>query len=100
MRRLSAEQFRDALAGLTGIGYSSPVAEVPQIESEQTKFAPPVPLKWIWNDPLAAEKAKAGHIYFRKTIQLSDLPADAKAVVICDNSFTLFVNGQAPIYSQ
>ncbi|MCX6922226.1 MAG: DUF1553 domain-containing protein, partial [Verrucomicrobia bacterium] len=94
VRRLSAEQFRDALTCVTGIGYASPAAEVPLVESEQARFAPPIALKWIWNDPLAAEKARPGHVYFRKTIQLSHLPADAKAVVICDNSFSLFVNGQ------
>ncbi len=94
VRRLSAEQFRDALTSLTGIGYSSPVAEVVPSESEQKKFAVPIPVKWVWNDAQAAEKAKAGHVYFRKTIQISTPPADATAVVMCDNSFTLFVNGQ------
>ncbi len=39
VRRLSAEQFRDALTCLTGIGYSSPVAELPKVESEQEKLA-------------------------------------------------------------
>ena len=40
------------------------------------------------------EKAKAGHVYLRKTIVLGDVPVDATAAVICDNSFTLFVNGE------
>ena len=94
VRRLSAEQFRDALTRLTGAGYSSPVAEMTPSESEQKKFAPPVALKWIWNDPHAATKAKAGHVYFRKLVRLSEVPADATAVVFCDNSFTLFLNGR------
>jgi mono/diheme cytochrome c family protein len=42
VRRLSAEQFRDALTCLTGIGYSSPAAEITPGESEQKRFAPPV----------------------------------------------------------
>ena len=94
VRRLSAEQFRDALTRLTGAGYSSPAAEVTPSESEQKKFAPPVAVKWIWNDPHAADKARAGHVYFRKTIHLAEVPADATAAVICDNSFTLFLNGR------
>src|SRR5205823_900796 len=93
VRRLSAEQFRDALASVTGIGYSSPAAEVVPSETEQKKFALPIPIVFIWNDTNAAEKAKAGHVYFRKTVQLPEPPSDATAVVVCDNSFTLFVNG-------
>src|SRR5205814_5564342 len=68
-------------------------AEVTPSESEQKRFALPFPIHWIWNDANAAEKAKAGHVYFRKTIQLATVPEDATAVVVCDNSFTLFVNG-------
>jgi len=94
VRRLSAEQFRDALTRLTGAGYPAPAAEVTPSESEQKEFAPPVALKWIWNDPHAADKAKAGHVYFRKTIRLVEVPVDATAAIICDNSFTLILNGR------
>jgi hypothetical protein len=94
VRRLSAEQFRDALTAITRFGYSSPVAEVTPTASEQKRFAPPVHPQWIWNDPRAAEKTKAGHVYFRKTIQLAAVPTDAMAFVTCDNSFTLYVNGK------
>ena len=94
VRRLSAEQFRDALTALTGAGYSSPAAEVTPTESEQKKFAPPVAVKWVWNDAHAAEKARPGHVYFRKTVHLTEVPADATAAVICDNSFTFFLNGR------
>ena len=94
MRRLSAEQFRDALTAITGFGYSSPAAEVTPTASEQKRFAPPVHPQWIWNDSRAADKAKAGHVYFRKTIRLERVPNDAMAFVTCDNSFTLYVNGK------
>ncbi len=94
VRRLSAEQFRDALTSLTGIGYSSPLAEITPTQSEQKRFALPIPVSWIWNDPNAADKAKAGHVYFRKTVKLTAVPEDATAVVTCDNSFVLFVNGR------
>ena len=94
VRRLSAEQFRDALTSLTGIGYSAPAAEVIQRPSEQKQFAPPIAVKWIWNDPHAAEKARPGHVYFRRMIHLAKVPTDATAAVMCDNSFTLFLNGR------
>jgi hypothetical protein len=93
VRRLTAEQFRDALTSLTGIGYSAPAAEVIPSESEQKKFALPISPVWIWDEAHAADKAKPGHVYFRKTFQLPSIPPDGTAVIICDNSFTLFVNG-------
>ncbi len=94
VRRLSAEQFRDAVTSLTGIGYSSPAADIVPSETEQKKYTPSVAIKWIWNDPHAAEKAKAGHVYFRKTVLVTNALAQATAVVLCDNSFTLYVNGR------
>jgi len=93
VRRLTAEQFRDALTSLTGVGYSAPAADVTASPTEQKQFALPMAPVWIWDDPNAADKTRAGHVYFRKTINLGAVPGDATAVVICDNSFTLFVNG-------
>jgi hypothetical protein len=94
VRRLSAEQFRDALTSLTGIGYPSPLAEVVSVEPEQKRFALAVPISWIWNDSHAAEKTKAGHVYFRKTVKLNTVPEDATAVMTADNTFTFYVNGK------
>jgi mono/diheme cytochrome c family protein len=94
VRRLSAEQFRDALTSITGVGYPSPLAEVVPVEPEQKRFALAAPLSWIWNDSHAAEKAKAGHVYFRKTVKLDKVPEDATAVMTADNTFTFYVNGK------
>ena len=62
MRRLSAEQFRDALTRLTGDGYSSPAAEITLSESEQKRFAPPMPGKvraaLVAADPLMVALAR------------------------------------------
>lgn len=93
VRRLSAEQFRDALTALTGIGYGAALAELEPGPLEEQKYElNPIP-KWIWNDTNAAVKARAEHVYFRKTIVLEEIPTDARALVMADNSFTLFVNG-------
>jgi hypothetical protein len=94
VRRLSAEQFRDALTSLTGVGYPSPLADVVSVEPEQKRFALAVPIFWIWNSTNAAEKTKAGHVYFRKSVKLSTVPEDATAVMTADNTFTFYVNGK------
>jgi hypothetical protein len=93
VRRMTAEQFRDALASLTGAGYAAPEASVETSEAVQKKFGPKLKARWIWNDPGAAHNAKAGSICLRKTVRLRALPDQADALVYCDNSFELFVNG-------
>src|SRR5258708_6793521 len=75
VRRMSAEQFRDALSSLTRVGYASPAAEVTSSPTETKKFSIPIPVQWIWNEQDAAEKARPGHVYFRKKITLSAVPA-------------------------
>jgi hypothetical protein len=94
VRRLSAEEFRDALTTLTGVGYPTADADIGLGESAKRKFGPIGNPKWIWNDRHAATSAKVGSIYTRKTIDLAATPSEAVALVVCDNSFELFVNGQ------
>jgi hypothetical protein len=93
VRRMTAEQFRDALASLTGAGYAAPEARVETSEAVQKEFGPKFKARWIWNDPGAATNAKPGNIYLRKTVRIRTLPDQADALVYCDNSFELFVNG-------
>ena len=94
VRRLSAEQFRDALTSLTGVGYGTSLAETAPDAAIEKKYAlNPIP-KWIWDDKDAATKAKAEHVYFRKTVTLTEIPTDAKALASADNIFTLYVNGR------
>jgi hypothetical protein len=93
VRRMNAEQFRDALTALTGVGYGTPDAEVDATAGTEPKDKPFSTVKWIWNVKDAAERTKAEHLYFRKSVNLVHAPTDARAVVACDNKFTLFVNG-------
>jgi mono/diheme cytochrome c family protein len=93
VRRMTAEQFRDALTTLTGAGYSAPDAQVAMGDSVKKKFAPKLKAQWIWNVPGAATNAKAGSIYLRKSLHLAVLPEQADALVFCDNAFELYVNG-------
>ena len=97
VRRMSAEQFRDALTSLTGIGYAKPDAQADWLAgvppTSKAQFATMDP-KWIWSSPNGASQAKAEIVYFRRKIVLTKVPEAAVAVAAADNSFTLFVNGQ------
>lgn len=96
VRRLSAEQFRDALGALTGVWNKEPakginlaVATSPAAESN----ALPATVKWIWSEADAASKGKAETIYLRREFTLDAAAKEAWAVAACDNSYTLYVNG-------
>ena len=54
----------------------------------------PVAPKWLWNQATAAQNAPTGTVYFRKEIWLAEQPTEAYVVASCDNSFTLYINGQ------
>jgi mono/diheme cytochrome c family protein len=94
VRRMSAEQFRDALGELTGVWYDQPAA---QIDYTLGRSAPPpksaVAAKWIWNTASAATAAKPGTVYFRKKFKLENVPSRALAFVAADNRFTFYING-------
>src|SRR5688572_10875048 len=94
VRRMSAEQFVDSLGCLTGVWHSQPAGEFDFtcLDFGPTKLDPAV--KWIWSDAAAATKAPPGRIYFRKTIVMDQKPDSAFAVIACDNSFTMYVNGE------
>ena len=92
-RRLSAEQFLDALSSVTGVWHDSPAAQIDFSVADPNLGKPAAQPKWIWNDARAAEKADATTIYLHKRVNLPEAPEDAFAVVLCDNSFKLFING-------
>jgi hypothetical protein len=94
VRRLSAEQFRDALGQLTGVWHAQPAGEF-DFNCLSDAGSNPLPLdgKWIWETPGAAQKAAPATMYFRKRFVLETVPTAASALVACDNSFTLYVNG-------
>jgi hypothetical protein len=94
VRRIGAEQFVDAIGCLTDVWHDKPAGEFDfsVIGSKTAKLSPDV--KWIWSQPDAASAAPPGRVYFRKTVVLKDKPQKSNAVIACDNSFTLFVNGE------
>ncbi len=63
VRRMSAEQYLDALASVTGIWYGLPAAQANfDVGVEPAPLDRPVEPKWIWKDPKAAEETEAGTI--------------------------------------
>lgn len=87
VRRLSAEQFCDAVSDLTSVWTRVPAARPKDDDS-------PLGGKWIWSDPSALSAADPGTIYARKEFDLAALPADSIVAATCDNGYTLYVNGK------
>ncbi len=110
-RRMSAEQFADALSTVTevwpkatgemitvdGRGQGGQVAAVRAViaaESKPKAVAPPkVEAQWIWSHP-GASADPGGRILLRKVVRLDKLPTRAVVVATCDNELVLYVNGQ------
>ncbi|HEV8541918.1 MAG TPA: DUF1549 domain-containing protein [Verrucomicrobiae bacterium] len=99
IRRLSAEQFIDAVAELTGV-WSRSAGAKPNFAALSGKALKadfsdePAQPKWIWSHERAASKADPNTIYFRRFVDLSEKPEEATFIVSCDNSFKLYVNGK------
>lgn len=94
VKRLSAEQYADALSSLTGLWRERPAnADIDLLAGEPTARPPLPPTRWIWTDSTAAQGAPPGTVYFRKTFHLDTLPAQALALATADNRFRLFLNG-------
>ncbi|PYM11664.1 MAG: hypothetical protein DME18_13390 [Verrucomicrobia bacterium] len=93
-RRLSGEQFLDALAAVTGVWHEQPAAQVDFTVADPHLGRLAVEPKWIWSEAGAAERSEALTLYWRKEIHLAEAPTEAVAAVTCDNSFKIFVNGK------
>ena len=94
VRRLSGEQFLDALAAITDVWFEAPAAQIDFSAADPRLGRLAVQPKWIWKDAGAAEKTEALTLYWRKEVTLPQSPTESAAVVCCDNSFKLFVNGK------
>ena len=110
-RRLTAEQFMDAVWQLTAsapTAFDAPVIRAvpptakPAVDSsagnpgaQQTAPAQ-LAAQWVWGSTAADGKIPAAGetILLRKTFKLEGDPAKAFILATCDNGFTLFVNGR------
>ena len=96
VRRLSAEQFRDALGQLTGVWADKPEGGIDAllVDKAANSGDAPAAAYWVWSDPHGAEGVPPGTIYLRRTVELESAPTDALAVVNVDNSHRMWVNGR------
>ena len=89
VRRLSAEQFVDAISQLTGQWHGTPASgealSLPQ-------FA--LPAQWIWNIPGARQNAPPETIALKREFELPNKPTDAIVAVDADNAYELVINGK------
>jgi hypothetical protein len=92
-RRMTAEQFTDAVWQLTSTAPPKPDAEVLRFDPPAGTDAVQPVGAWIWSNDLAASPP-GERLTFRKSF---DLPAEAVhgvAVFAADNEATVFVNGK------
>ncbi len=94
VRRLTAEQFSDALHTISGLPRGRADARL----NRQAALAPadPLPLapRWIWGAAGAAERAAPATYVFRRQVTLAEVPAEASLAVCADDNFTLKINGK------
>ncbi len=93
-KRLTAEQFVDALWQITGeapTNIDAPVSRGPVLDSTQQL---PLVGNWVWSssDGSAAVPLAGESLTIAKTVSLAALPTRATAMITCDNSYALYVN--------
>ena len=94
VRRLSAEQFRDAFGSLAGVWHDKPEGGLDRllIEPGEAK-ALAADAFWIWGDAHGATGVPASTNWFRRTLVLTGAPTEATLFVHADNSAKVHVNG-------
>ncbi len=96
VRRLTAEQFRDALGSLTGIWHDKPEGDLDRLLIEPGNAqTPSADAYWIWSDAQAATGVPPGTNWFRRQIVLNAAPTEGTLFVHADNSARVFVNGKS-----
>lgn len=86
-KRLTAEQLVDSIWSLTDTTPANVDAAV-FLERE------PVTAQWIWSDENASQSPAGEVVTFRYRFDSEKRPKYAGAVVSCDNSFRVFLNGK------
>jgi hypothetical protein len=90
-KRMSAEQFVDAVWALTGTAPKEAHKSVPALASKPS----PLTGKWIWSRAEAATAPAGEALVFATEVNLPSAPTAATAAFSCDNSCTVFINGKA-----
>ena len=91
-RRLTAEQFVDAVWRLTG---TAPGAAHSSVTRGKPGKAEKVTARWIWSRADASATAPSGEtLVFRRVVKLPAASAGGRAVVSCDNSCAVLLDGK------
>ncbi len=95
VRRLSAEQFSDAIRAVADLPYPRNTSKVNRNVALTTGLSSALPLqpKWIWTTADAMIGARPGNVTFKRTLELAHAPDEAIIAIAADNGFTVSVNG-------
>jgi len=106
-RRLTAEQFMDAVWQITGSAptkIDAPVTRGQRAQPSSDGAAPavkpkPAPVvkpsgRWIWSRADTNGAAAGETVTLQRVFHLKAVPASATAVITCDNSYALYLNGK------
>ncbi len=96
VRRLSAEQFADAVRQVTGLNYGKADAKLNRRAAFGGEVHATLPLapKWLWIAPGAERKAAPATVIFRHKLELAALPTEAVLTLAADDNWNLRVNGK------
>jgi hypothetical protein len=96
VRRLTAEQFRDALGSITGVWADKPSGDLERLLAEPGSARTlTTSAFWIWSDVHAATRGvPPGTNAFLKDWVLTAIPSEATLFVHADNSARVFLNGK------
>ena len=92
-RRMTAEQFTDAVWQLANTAPSIPDAEVVRFDLPPGSKPQEGVAVWIWSNELATSPPNE-KLTFRKRFTLPHAPVNAAVVFAADNVATIFVNGR------
>lgn len=93
-KRLTAEQFVDAIWQITGAAPTRYDAPLVRGEPSDAAKAGELTGQWIWSSADPSRSPAGETVVFRRRFDLPAAPQQAVAVITCDNSYTLYVNGQ------
>ena len=95
VRRLSAEQFVDAVVAVSGTSYPQSSAKVdrPVVLGRAAAAALPLAPQWIWSTADAARRTRAGSVTFSREFDLPAAPSEAFITLAADNAYDLRING-------
>ena len=96
VRRLSAEQFADAIMTVVGSNYAKADTRFNRQVALGGGTREPLPLQpqWIWATADAATKARPATVVFKREVMLDTLPTEATLAIAADDNYAVRINGK------